>query len=70
MSQSDPTPDPKAIARGLSEAQRRYIIEGPHPHWTQTRYALARRMLVKGDGTLGSLGLQVRALLLEGTPNE
>lgn len=55
--------EPEQIAAGLTKAQRLYITEGPHLHWTPTRRALARMLLVKADGSLGAHGLAVRAIL-------
>ena len=55
--------DPATIAKSLTKAQREYIQFGPYPHWTQTRWALERRELVRGDYSLSPLGLAVRAIL-------
>lgn len=56
--------DAETIAKGLSEAQRLYVKEGPHPHWTPTRRALIKQgLVVDKGGALTDLGLAVRAIL-------
>lgn len=54
------------IAKGLSEAQRDYVLHGPYPHWTQTHRALDRKGIrpLVGVRGLNDFGLAVREVLM------
>lgn len=55
------------LAKRLSRSQREYVLEGPYPHWTQTRWALERKGIASQShiDRLSDLGLAVRARLEE-----
>jgi hypothetical protein len=58
--------DAETIAKGLSAAQRLYVLNGPYPHWTQTHRALGRKGIrpLVGVRGLNDLGVAVREILL------
>lgn len=59
--------DPGEVARGLSKAQREWVLHGPYRHWTQTTRALAKKGIAPLVGIRGinEFGAAVRACLME-----
>lgn len=59
--------DAETVAKGLTEAQRDYVLHGPYPHWTRTHRALGKKGIrpLVGVRGLNDFGNAVRAAILK-----